>query len=272
MCRVLQVSRSGYYEWRNRKPSKRSVENEQLLVTIQEIYAASFESYGVPRIHAALRAKGHVVNKKRVERLMRLNGIQGISPRKKRWVKTTDSDHDFPIAPNLLNRDFQADAPNRKWVSDISYIETDEGWLYLATVLDLFSRKIVGWSMDDNLETPLVSNALNMAVAVRKPEPGLLHHSDRGSQYASHDYRALLKQSKMQASMSRKGNCYDNAVMESFFGTIKSELTRRRRYRTKAEARTDIFRYLETFYNRTRLHSTLGYLSPDDFEVAQLLN
>lgn len=270
MCRVLQVSRSGYYDWRKREPSKRSVENEQLLVTIREIHAASFESYGVPRIYAALRAKGQLVNKKRVERLMRLHEIQGVSPRKKRWVKTTDSDHEFPIAPNLLNRNFEADAPNRKWVSDISYIETDEGWLYLATVLDLYSRKIVGWSMDDNMETPLVMNALNMAVAVRKPEPGLLHHSDRGSQYASHDYRALLGEYKMQASMSRKGNCYDNAVMESFFGTIKSELIRRRRYRTKAEARIDIFRYLETFYNRMRLHSTLGYLSPDDFEAARL--
>ena len=269
MCRVLSVSQSGYYAWHRREPSQRRVKDETLLGLIREIHVASQESYGVPRICKALRARGHVVNKKRVERLMRMNQIQGDSPRKK-WVKTTDSNHDFPVAANRLNRDFHANKPNQKWVADITYIQTDEGWLYLATVLDLFSSKIVGWSMADTLETSLVLSAMKMALTTRQPDAGLLHHSDRGSQYASHEYQALLKQFKVQPSMSRTGNCYDNAVMESFFGTIKSELIRRRHYCTKAEARTDIFRYIETFYNRKRIHSTLGYLSPDDFEAAYI--
>ena len=269
MCRVLSVSRSGYYEWRRREPNQQTVENERLLGSIREIHVASLESYGVPRIYKALRVRGHVVNRKRVERLMRMNQIQGTSPRRK-WVRTTDSNHELPVAANILNRNFHANKPNQKWVADITYIPTDEGWLYLATVLDLFSRKIVGWSMTDTLETPLVLRALKMAIITRQPDAGLLHHSDRGSQYASHEYQALLKQFQVQPSMSRTGNCYDNAVMESFFGTIKSELIRQRHYRTKAEARTDIFRYIETFYNRQRIHSTLGYLSPDDFEVAYM--
>jgi transposase InsO family protein len=267
MCRVLEVSRSGYYAWRKREPSERAKANAQLLAQIRQIHSESFETYGVPRIHAVLQSQEHFVSKKRVERIMRLHGIQGITPRRRR-VKTTNSCHDFPIAANLLDRNFQADAPNQKWVSDISYVETDEGWLYVATVLDLFSRKAVGWAMDDTLETSLVTRALAMAIVQRQPPDGLLHHSDRGSQYASHAYQAVLKQHEMVPSMSRTGNCYDNAAMESFFGTLKSELIHRRRYRTKAEARNDIFRYLETFYNRRRLHSTLGYLSPDAYEQA----
>lgn len=267
MCGVLGVTRSGYYAWRKREPSQRDVANEQLLEKMREIHRESFETYGVPRIHAALRQQGHHVNKKRVERLMRLDGLAGISPRRKR-VYTTDSRHDLPIAANLLKQDFQAEAPNQKWVSDISYVATAEGWLYLATILDLFSRMIVGWAMDDHLETTLVTRALQMALARRSPAPGLLHHSDRGSQYASLEYQALLTHHAIVPSMSRTGNCFDNAAMESFFGTLKSELVYRRHYRTKAEARTDIFRYLETFYNRRRLHSSLGYLSPDSFERA----
>jgi transposase InsO family protein len=265
MCRVLGVSASGDYAWRQRRPSMRQKSNEVLVECIRAIHAESHGTYGSPRVHAELVAQGIRCNRKRVERLMRVHHIQ--ARRKKRWrPRTTDSRHSLPVAHNILNREFEAEAPNQKWVTDITYIPTTEGWLYLAAVMDLYSRRIVGWSMASRLTSKLVKDALKLAVAQRQPSPGLVHHSDRGSQYASADYRLLLTARGMVASMSRKGNCYDNAPMESFFGTLKSERVHHCRYRTRAEARHDIFHYIELFYNRKRRHSTLGYMSPAQFE------
>jgi transposase InsO family protein len=266
MCRVLVVSTSGYYAWRGRPQSQRAQDNLKLVERIKEVHAASREIYGSPRVHAELvDSQGIHCNKKRVERLMRIHDIRG-RQRRRRRVKTTDSNHSLPVAPNLLDRQFEADAPNRKWVADITYVPTAQGWLYLAVVLDLFSRRVIGWSMADTMCTLLVKGALNMAISVRRPQAGLLHHSDRGSQYASAEYQAVLETCEMVASMSRAGNCYDNAAMESFFGTLKCELIHDRRYRTRAEARQDIFEYIEVFYNRERRHSSLGYLSPVAYE------
>ena len=265
MCQVLEVSASGYYAWRRRPVSQREQDNQELLAQIKEVHAASRKTYGSPRVHAELVQQGTQCNKKRVERLMRVNDIRG-KQRGRRRVKTTDSAHDLPVAPNVLNRQFEADAPNQKWVTDITYIPTDEGWLYLAAVLDLFSRRVIGWSMARTLCTSLVKNALRMAIADRHPQAGLLHHSDRGSQYASADYQSLMDAHEMVVSMSRTGNCYDNAPMESFFGTLKCELVHDRHYGTHAEARQDIFEYIEVFYNRKRRHSSLGYLSPVEYE------
>ncbi len=270
MCRLLAVSRSGYYAWRQRQPSAREMADVQLLAEIKKIFATSGQTYGSPRIHIELRATGIRCSRKRVERLMRENGLQVVQKRKRRVV-TTDSDHDFPVAPNLLDRDFTAENPNEKWVTDISYIRTDTGWLYLAVVMDLFSRAIVGWAMRPDLSQALVLSALRMAIADRQPPAGLLHHSDRGSQYCAHAYRQLQTEHKMVISMSRKGNCHDNAAMESFFATLKKELVERRHYRNQAEARRDIFSYIEGFYNRRRRHSTLGYVSPIAFENAYTL-
>jgi len=270
MCRLLAVSRSGYYAWRKRQPSAREMADTQLLAAIKKIFAASGQTYGSPRIHIELRAAGIRCSRKRVERLMRENGLKVVQKRKNRVI-TTDSDHEFPVAPNLLDRDFTAEHPNEKWVTDISYIRTDTGWLYLAVVMDLFSRAIVGWAMRPDLSQTLVLSALHMAIANRQPAAGLLHHSDRGSQYCAHAYRQLQKEHKMVTSMSRKGNCHDNAAMESFFATLKKELVSRRYYRNQAEARRDIFSYIEGFYNRRRLHSTLGYVSPIAFENAYAL-
>ena len=271
MCQVLSVSSSGYYAWRQRRPSRRQVENEQLAEEIRQIHQDSYETYGSPRIHAELQERGISCNRKRVERLMRLHQIRAVCKRRRRY--TTDSAHSLPVAPNLLDQDFVAEAPNQKWVADISYIWTAEGWLYLAAILDLFSRKIVGWAMGERVNRHLVHKALQMALTTRRPEAapkGLpLHHSDRGSQYASHDYRALLADHQIQVSMSRTGNVYDNSVMESFFATLKTELVHRRRYQTRAEAATDLFAYIEGFYNRRRRHSSLGYLSPEQFESVQ---
>ena len=265
LCQVLGVSTSGYYGWRQRRPSGREMANQQLVEQIQRLHQESDRTYGSPRIHRALAAQGYVCNHKRVERLMRLHGIVGEGKRRRR-ICTTDSQHGLPVAANLLDQDFTVEAPNRKWTTDITYSATDEGWLYLAVVLDLFSRKVVGWAMDASLATDLVLSALNMALQTRKPMPGLLHHSDRGSQYASHDYQARLTQARIQVSMSRTGNGYDNAVMESFFATLKSERVYRRHYATRAQARADLFLYIEGFYNQRRLHSALDYLSPCDFE------
>ena len=270
MCRLLQVSRSGYYAWRKRQPSAREMADVQLLEEIKKIFAASGQTYGSPRIHMELRAESIHCSRKRVERLMRANGLKVEQKRKSRVV-TTDSDHDFPVAANVLNRDFTAEKPNEKWVTDISYIRTDTGWLYLAVVMDLFSRTIVGWSMRPDLSQELVLSALRMAITNRQPTAGLLHHSDRGSQYCAHAYRQLQADYKMVTSMSRKGNCHDNAAMESFFATLKKELVDRRHYRNQAEARRDIFSYIEGFYNRRRRHSTLGYVSPVAFENAYAL-
>jgi putative transposase len=264
MCLALGVSRSGYYAWRKRPASCRSRKNEELLEKIKSVHKKSKERYGSPRVHNQLLADGESCGRGRVARLMSANGISG--KRKRKFVVTTDSKHDLPVAENILDREFDVEEPNTVWLSDITYIPTDEGWLYLAGVLDLCSRAAVGWSMSDSLEKELVMDALKMAYDRRRPGTGLLHHSDRGSQYASEAYRTLLDNYGMKMSMSRKGNCWDNAVMESFFGTLKRELVHHRRYRTRAEARKDIFEFIEVFYNRERLHSSLGYMSPLDYE------
>jgi len=262
---VLEVSSSGYYAWRQRQPSVRGIANEQLVEVIKVIHAESHQTYGSPRMHAELSARGHHCNRKRVARLMRLHGIQARG-RQRRRVVTTDSRHDLTVAPNLLRQDFSAQAPDEKWVSDITYVPTREGWLYLAAVLDLFSRKVVGWSMDQTMTTSLVTHALRMALQTRRPASPLLHHSDRGRQYASHVYQQLLKTNAFRVSMSRSGNVYDNAVMESFFGSLKTELIHHHQFRTIREAKTHTFAYIEGFYNNRRRHSSLGYLSPDEFE------
>ena len=264
MCRALEVSRSGYYAWRKRPASRRSMKNRLLLERIKEVHKNSRKTYGSPRVHRQLLAEGERCGRGRVERLMSANGIR--AKQKRKFVATTDSKHDLPVAENILQREFHVEEPNRVWLSDITYIPTDEGWLYLAGVLDLCSRTAVGWSMGESLETGLVLDALKMAHQRRRPGDGLIHHSDRGSQYASDDYGDLLKSYGMQMSMSRKGDCWDNAVMESFFGTLKKELVHHRKYRTRAEARQDIFEFIEVFYNRERIHSSLGYMSPAAYE------
>jgi putative transposase len=264
MCSVMKVSPSGYYAWRDRPLSERARANQKWVVEIRDIHAQSRKTYGSPRIHAELLARGFRVGKNRVARLMRAADIR--ARRKKKRKVTTDSQHAYPIAPDLLQRDFQAESPNRKWLGDITFIPTAEGWLYLAAILDLFSRKIVGWAMDETLESRLVEQAFHMAVQNRTRIAGLLHHSDRGSQYAGGPYQSLLTAHQMQVSMSDTGDCYDNAPMESFFSTLKCEQVHFQDYLTRAEAKTDIFAYIEGFYNRTRRHSSLGYLSPEEFE------
>lgn len=264
-CDVLGVSKSGYYAWQVRRKREKKDTLRALITHIHRIYQKSRRTYGSPRIHAELRAEGVMCNHKRIARLMRLEGIQG--RRKHRKVTTTDSKHGFPVAPNLLNREFTAEAPNEKWAADITYIPTREGWLYLAVVLDLYSRKIVGWSMSQEITADLVENALRMALFERQPDPGLLHHSDRGSQYASNQIRRIMAANNIQVSMSRTGNCYDNAVMESFFSTLKCEWVHHQNYKTRTEASRDIFNYIAGFYNPVRRHSALGYLSPNQFEA-----
>jgi putative transposase len=265
MCQVLGVSPSGYYAWRQRPVSSRAQANEGLKLKIEIIYQASDGTYGSPRIYQELVDMGVGCSLNRVARLMRQHGIVA-KQSKKRSVMTTIRNLADPVAPNLLDRHFQALAPNRKWLADITYIQTDEGFLYLAAVMDLYSRKIVGWAMADHLQTELPLAALHMALQQRQPEPGLLHHSDRGSQYTSDLYQSVLHGYRCRVSMSRVANCLDNAPMESFFGTLKTERTDHRHYRTRAEAQSDIFLYIEGFYNRRRRHSYLGYLSPDQFE------
>jgi putative transposase len=266
MCDVLDVSPAGYYAWRSRPESQRSSANRDLVDEIKRVHRDVGGRYGSPRIHAELKAQGRGVSRGRIERLMRHHDIRAITARPRRaW--TTDSCHDFPIAPNLLNRNFTATAPNRIWLADITYVETDEGWLYLATVLDLYSRRIVGWAMQDHLRADLPLAALKMAISAQRPEAGLIHHSDRGVQYASENYRKVLRSAGFQASMSRKGDCYDNAPMESFFHTLKTELVHHRQYATREEAERDIFAYIEGFYNRTRRHSAIDYISPIEMEL-----
>jgi transposase InsO family protein len=264
MCHVLGVSVSGYCAWRKRPPSARATADTVLVERIRQAHADSRHTYGSPRIHAALRQQGIVCNHKRVERLMRVHGIWGRDRRQRRPV-TTQSRHEYPVAANLMQRDFTAEAPNRKWLGDISYIATLEGFLYLASLEDVFSRKIVGWAMDEHMETVLVEQAMHMALGRRQLTDGLLHHSDQGSQYASDAYRALLKAHHITVSMSDVGNCYDNAMKESFFATLKTECASQP-FATRAQARTAIFEYIEVFYNRQRLHSALGYVSPEQFE------
>ena len=264
MCRVLNVSSSGYYAWRQRPTSRREAANQRLVERIQVIHHGARQTYGSPRVWAELRAAGEVCTRKRVARLMRLYHLRARGRR--RFKVTTQSRHAYPVAPNVLGRDFTASGPDQKWVADITYVRTGEGWLYLAAVMDLFSRRIVGWAMDQHLNTALTSRALRMAVAARQPRAGLIHHSDRGFQYANPVYQALLRTHHIQASMSRRGDCYDNAAMESLFGTLKSELVHGRSYRTRQEAKTDLFAYMEMFYNRQRRHSALAYQSPAEFE------
>lgn len=264
MCRVLDVSRSGYYAWRNRGPSARELANQRLLVEIRAIHQASRRSYGYRKVYKALLVKQIACSRNRVARLMRQAGLRSKRPRPFRV--TTQSQHKRPVAPNHLKQDFSATAPNQKWLSDITYVRTAQGWLYLAAIIDLFSRRIVGWAMEAYLTDALTRKALEMALTYRLPQPGLLHHSDRGSQYASKAYQKCLEKAEILVSMSRTGNVYDNAPMESFFATLKTELVHHRRYQTRQEAKSDLFEYIEVFYNRHRLHQALDYRSPIDFE------
>jgi transposase InsO family protein len=268
MCSVFQVSRSGYYAWNKRPESKRSKENRELSQEIAAIHRESDGIYGSPKIHGELQRRGKRHGKNRIVRLMRKDGLYSKTQRKFRV--TTDSSHSQPVAPNLLNREFNPARPNQIWVCDITYIWTAEGWLYLAVVMDLFSRTIVGWSMAERMTRQLAMDALTLAVKRRNPPRGLLHHSDRGSQYASDDYQALLTKHGMVCSMSRTGNCWDNAPAESFFGILKRELIFHKRYLSRSQARQSIFNYIERFYNRRRIHSSLGYLTPNEFEELKL--
>jgi putative transposase len=265
LCRVLEVTRSGFYAWLSRKPSARAIDDEKLAIEIAAIHKASRETYGSPRIHAELRAKGFDVSRKRVARIMSELGLEG--RRKRPFRATTDSKHNLPIAENVLDRKFGVDSPDVAWVTDITYVWTAEGWLYLAAILDLFSRRVVGIAMSERIDRELVLEALRVAVGRRVPNAGLLHHSDQGSQYASGDYQQALEELGVVCSMSRKGNCWDNAVAESFFATLKTECIYRRRFATKAEARETIFDFVEVFYNRCRRHSTIGYMTPTEFEM-----
>lgn len=264
MCRKLGVSRSGYYAQKHRKPSRRKREDDVLVKKIQAVHKNSRETYGSPRVLEDLREQGLDIGRRRVARLMKENGITGTPP--KRFKRTTDSTHGLAVADNILNREFTVDAPDKVWATDITYVRTWEGWLYLAVIIDLFSRRVVGWSMATHMRTSLVTGALDMALGLRLPSPDMLHHSDRGSQYASHDYRDALRAQGISCSMSRKGDCWDNAVAESFFATLKKELLYRRPWPSVREARGAIAEYIEVFYNRQRKHSTLGYVSPAQFE------
>ena len=266
MCRVLVVSRSGYYEWRNRPESARASANEELLAKIKKVHKDSRKTYGVDRIYGQLIADGETCGRNRVARLMRNEGIR--SKRIKKYKATTDSKHNHPVAENLLDRDFSVERPDQVWLSDITYVPTDEGWLYVAAVKDLFHKQIVGWSMGERITKELAISALDMAESRRQPPRGLIHHSDRGSQYASGDYQQKLSDYGMLCSMSKKGDPWDNAPMESFFGTLKTELVHHRKYKTRAEAKAEIFEYIEVFYNRKRLQSGLGMKSPEAYEAA----
>lgn len=268
MCRVLAVSPSGYYAWRHRPTSAHAIADERLLLHVRAAHTTSDGTYGAPRIRQELTSQGHHVGQKRVARLMRTDGLAG-TPRRRGGPRTTDSTHGFPVAPNLLARRFDLNGVrdlNRVWVSDLTYVPTREGWLYLAVVLDLASRRVVGWAMRDTLEAELALSALQMALGVRRPEAGLVHHSDRGVQYACTAYRELLAAHGIEASMSRRGDCWDNAVAESFFATLERELIDRRDWATRAEAERAIFDYIAAWYNTGRRHSTLSYQSPAQYE------
>jgi putative transposase len=264
LCRTLHVSRAGFYAWHARSPARRLGADERLGIEIAAIHAESRQRYGSPRIHAELQDRGCRTGRKRVARLMRVRGLA--ARRRRRFRVTTQSQHPFPIAPNLLARQFERAVPDQAWVTDITYIPTGEGWLYLAVILDLCSRFAVGWAMSERITDDLTLDALDMALARRRPAQGLLHHSDRGSQYASGDYQRVLAQHGIVCSMSRRGNCWDNAVAESFFATLKVELVHDATWNTRAAARRALFEYLEPFYNGRRRHSALGYLSPRAFE------
>jgi transposase InsO family protein len=264
LCRVLRVSRSGFYASDNRAVSGRAKQSEVLRRKIKQIHTASRGTYGSPRVHEELKAQQFAVSRKRVARLMRHSGIVARLPR--RFRHTTDCGHGLSVAANVLERNFTVAAPNTVWATDITYVWTWQGWLYLAVVIDLFSRRVVGWSMAPHMRTELVLQALRMALGQRVPEPDMVHHSDRGSQYASDLYRQVLRRHGIVCSMSRKGNCWDNAVVESFFATLKTELIQRRSWPTREQVRSAIVEYIEVFYNRQRRHSSLGYQSPVDYE------
>ncbi len=264
MCRIFSVSRSGFYRWCGRSPSPRERKNKQLVAQIRQIHRESHDTYGSPRITAALCRRGFKYNHKRVERLMRVNGIH--SKRKRKFKATTDSRHKRAVADNLIRGDFSAKHPDQLWTSDITYIRTQEGWLYLAVFLDAYSRRIVGWSMSQRMGDELIVSAFRQAWVHRQPLPGLIVHSDRGTQYCSRSFKELLDTNRYRQSMSSTGNCYDNAITESFFATLKTELIHDKRYRSRNEARRSIFKYIEMFYNRVRIHSALGGLSPNEYE------
>lgn len=268
MCRVLGVSPSGFYAWRDRPPSQRRVADIRLTREIREVFREGRGVCGSPRVFKELRARGHRLGRKRVERLMRAEGLQATLP--KRFRRTTGFAHDLPVADNQLDRRFDVSERDQVWATDITYVRTHEGWLYLAVVMDLWSRRIIGWSMAPHMRTELVDGALSMALGNRRPKKGVLHHSDRGSQYASDAYQRKLRSAGMQCSMSRRGECYDNAVVESFFGTLKRELVYRHSWPTRMSARRAIHEYIEVFYNRRRRHSYLGYVSPAEFEKQSL--
>ena len=264
MCRVLRVSRSGYYAWQSRPVCDRTKANDALVTAIGRVYTQSRRTYGSPRITDELNDSGLACGRHRVERLMRQKGIRAKTVRK--YKVTTDSRHTLPVAENLLARQFTVSCPNAVWVSDITYIWTLEGWLYLAVVLDLYARRIVGWAMSHRIDGELTLSALRQALAQRQPSAGLIHHSDRGKQYAAGGYQNLLREHGIVCSMSRKGDCWDNAPMESFFGTLKQELVYQERFATRDEAKAKIFEYIEVFYNRQRRHSAAGSHSPVEFE------
>ena len=267
VCEVLDVSVSGYYAWLKRPQSRRVVRRRELAAKIKVVFENNRSVYGSPRVYNELKAQDEAVCQNTVARVMREHQIRP-KTRPRFIPRTTDSNHQQPVAPNRLDRQFKAELPNQKWVVDITYIPTDQGWLYLAGVMDLCSRMIVGWSMAEHMKTDLVHDALTMAIARRGPHPGLLHHSDRGVQYASDAYQHLLELHGMESSMSAKGDCWDNACAESFWATLKKELVHHQRYATRDEARQSIFEYIEVFYNRQRLHSSLGYKSPEAFEAS----
>jgi transposase InsO family protein len=269
LCRAMGVSRGGYWSWVRRRPGPRQQADVILLADIRKIHAGKRRVYGSPRVHEHLEKQGVRCGRKRIERLMRENGIRAKQGKKFKPI-TTDSKHGLPVAPNILNRQFHRERPNEVWVADITYIPTEEGWMYLAVIMDLFSRRIVGWAMGDRLSRHLALRAFDMAVQRRHPPRGLIHHSDRGSQYASRDYQKRLKKYGMICSMSRKGCCYDNAPMESWFHSLKVELVQDEKFRTRREAMAAIFEYMEVFYDRQRIHTALGGLTPAEIEELAL--
>jgi len=268
MCRLLGITTSGFYAWLRRGPSRRSIENRRLRKQIAQVHAESDGVFGARKVKDGLLELGFLAGRHRIAALMQTMGLKGCPL--KRYKVTTDSNHGYRVAPNQLDRDFQASKPNTRWVANITYIRTGEGWLYLAAVMDLYSMAIVGWSMSERITRDLVIRALLMAISRRKPSEGLIHHSDRGSQYASQDFQSLLKGHGIECSMSGTGNCYDNAAMEGWFGLLKRERVYRRRYRTRTEARQDLFDYIERFYNRQRPHASAGRMSPLQYEAATL--
>lgn len=264
MCKAFAIAPSRYYQWQREQQSERAKQDADLLAAVRRIFAKFRGRYGAPRVRDELAREGTRVSRKRVARLMREAGLKAKGRRK--YKATTDSNHSLPVAPNLLHRDFHAERPDTVWVSDITYIWTRQGWMYLAVILDLYSRKVVAWSLAERMTAALVCSALDAAVRLRRPKPGLIFHSDRGSQYASHAFRRRLWRHQMRQSMSRKGDCWDNAVAESFFATLKKELIRDLVFDTRSQVRGDVFEYIDVFYNRQRAHSLLAYATPNAFE------